>query len=255
MSGKLSGGDLPRESVRSSRVVTSRRWEIESTLPLWIVDSAQSVVFMNDSARDLLGLKDGGSVLGRRCYDVVRSRRPDGIPYCARDCPVMQAVKRGEEPGPIRSLLDGPEASGDGVLAPDRISCRIFHITMRPPTGVGDFLVLHLAWDLTRFDAVVEFSDRVLSATRALVGGALGGSNPLDVLTPQERRIMALLAQGRDTADIASQLHLSEATVRNHTQHILSKLGCHSRLQAVVLAQPYLAIESLASTEWDAIDV
>ena len=66
---------------------------------------------------------------------------------------------------------------------------------------------------------------------------------------------MALLAQGRDTADIASQLHLSEATVRNHTQHIRSKLGCHSRLQAVVLAQPYLALESLASPEWDAIDV
>lgn len=236
-------------------MVTSRHWGFESALPLWIVDSAQSVVFMNDSARDLLGLKDGGSVLGRRCYEVVRSRRPDGIPYCARDCPVMQAVKRDEEPVPIRSLLDGHEANGNDAFTPDRVSCRIFHITLRPPAGEGDFLVLHLAWDLTRFDAVAEFSDRVLSATRALVGGALGGSSPLDVLTPQERRIMVLLAQGRDTADIASLLHLSEATVRNHTQHILSKLDCHSRLQAVVLAQPYLALESLASTEWDAIDV
>lgn len=235
-------------------MVTSRRWGIESALPLWLVDSMQSVVFMNDSARDLLGVKNGESVIGRRCYDVVRSRRPDGIPYCARDCPVMQAVNRDEEPVPVRSLLDGPELNGDGAFAPDRISCRIFHITLRPPAGEGDFLILHLAWDLTRFDAVAEFSDRVLSATRALVGGALGAS-PLDVLTPQERRILALLAQGRDTADIASQLQLSEATVRNHTQHILTKLGCHSRLQAVVLAQPYLALESLASTEWDAIDV
>ena len=235
-------------------MVTSRRWGIESALPLWIVDSMQSVVFMNDSARDLLGVKNGESVIGRRCYDVVRSRRPDGTLFCARDCPVMQAVNRDEEPAPVRCLLDGTEVNDGRAVAQDRVSCRMFHITLRPPTGTGEFLVLHLAWDLTRFDAVAEFSDRVLNATRALVGGALG-ENPLDVLTPQERRIMALLAQGRDTGGIASQLHLSEATVRNHTQHILSKLGCHSRLQAVVLAQPYLALASLASTEWDAIDV
>lgn len=232
----------------------SRRWQIESALPLWVVDSTQNIVFMNDGARELLGVTDGGSVLGRRCYDIVRSRRPDGSMFCARDCPVMQAVNCDEEPDPVRSLFDGPGLNGGGAPVPDRVSCRIFHITLRPPSGEGDFLVLHLAWDLTRFDAIAEFSDRVLSATRALVGGALGG-NPLDVLTPQERRIMALLAQGCDTTDIAAQLHLSEATVRNHTQHILSKLGCHSRLQAVVLAQPYLAFESLASTEWDAIDV
>ena len=149
-------------------MVTSRRWTIESALPLWIVDSTQSVVFMNDSARELLRVQDGNSVVGRRCYDVVRSRRPDGVPYCARDCPVMQTVKRDEEPVPVRSLLDGPDADGGGPLRQDRISCRMFHITMRPPAGEGDFLVLHVAWDLTRFDAVAEFSDRVLSATRAL---------------------------------------------------------------------------------------
>jgi DNA-binding CsgD family transcriptional regulator len=235
-------------------MVTSRRWTAESALPLWIVDSGQHLLYMNESARDLLGVQNGRAIEGRRCYDVVAARRPDGIPFCARDCPVMQAVKRDEDPQPVRSLLDRQNGDGTGAGEQPRVSCRMFHITLRPPAGEGDFQVLHVAWDLTRFDAVADFSERVLGATRALVGGAMGG-NPLDKLTRQERRILALLAQGSDTGAIAEELQLSEATVRNHTQHILSKLGCHSRLQAVVLVQPYLAMESLVSQDWDVIDV
>ncbi|MDK1104428.1 MAG: response regulator transcription factor, partial [Actinomycetota bacterium] len=58
----------------------------------------------------------------------------------------------------------------------------------------------------------------------------------LDVLTPREREVLQLLTEGLDGARIAKRLFLSQATVRNHIQHILAKLGVHSRVEAVAFA-------------------
>jgi two-component system nitrate/nitrite response regulator NarL len=60
--------------------------------------------------------------------------------------------------------------------------------------------------------------------------GALFGS-----LTPREQRVLKLLVDGRNTADIVTRLRISDSTARTHVQSILSKLGVHSRLQAVAL--------------------
>lgn len=55
-------------------------------------------------------------------------------------------------------------------------------------------------------------------------------------LTLREREVLTLLAQGRDQAGIASDLVISPKTVASHIQHILVKLGAHSRAEAVALA-------------------
>lgn len=57
----------------------------------------------------------------------------------------------------------------------------------------------------------------------------------LALLTPRERDVLELLTEGLDGAAIAERLYLSPATVRNHIQHILTKLGVHSRVEAVAL--------------------
>ncbi|HYJ70285.1 MAG TPA: response regulator transcription factor [Nocardioidaceae bacterium] len=54
-------------------------------------------------------------------------------------------------------------------------------------------------------------------------------------LTPREQRVLKLLVDGRNTADIVMRLRISDSTARTHVQSILSKLGVHSRLQAVAL--------------------
>jgi len=53
-------------------------------------------------------------------------------------------------------------------------------------------------------------------------------------LTPREKQILDLLASGWSTSAIASRLYISQATVRNHVQHILAKLGVHGRLEAIL---------------------
>jgi len=55
-------------------------------------------------------------------------------------------------------------------------------------------------------------------------------------LSPREQEILALLAQGRSQREIASTLVISPKTVATHIQHLLGKLGAHSRAQAVALA-------------------
>jgi DNA-binding NarL/FixJ family response regulator len=60
-------------------------------------------------------------------------------------------------------------------------------------------------------------------------------TDPLRFLTPRERQVLDGLAAGASTPDLAARLGLSTSTVRSYVKAVLSKLGVHSRLEAVVL--------------------
>jgi DNA-binding NarL/FixJ family response regulator len=55
-----------------------------------------------------------------------------------------------------------------------------------------------------------------------------------DPLTPREREVAALVAEGLTNREIAARLYLSERTAQNHVQHILTKLGLPNRGQVAV---------------------
>jgi DNA-binding NarL/FixJ family response regulator len=55
-------------------------------------------------------------------------------------------------------------------------------------------------------------------------------------LTNREREVLRLLARGLNQGAMAQELSISDKTVATHIQHILEKLGVHSRAQAVALA-------------------
>lgn len=69
---------------------------------------------------------------------------------------------------------------------------------------------------------------------RSLVDGNRAG--PRSDLTARELEILRIAAQGLTNREIAEQLSLSVNTVRNHMQHVLNKLGAHSKLEATAIA-------------------
>ncbi len=55
-------------------------------------------------------------------------------------------------------------------------------------------------------------------------------------LTPQEKRILSLLAEGRTNRQIADEMFLAEKTVKNYVSNLLSKMGMSRRTEAAVYA-------------------
>jgi DNA-binding NarL/FixJ family response regulator len=67
----------------------------------------------------------------------------------------------------------------------------------------------------------------------AQAGGAAGG------LSEREREVVRLVAAGLSNAELASQLYLSEATIKSHITRILARLGLRDRVQIAVYAYEY----------------
>ncbi|WP_432561656.1 response regulator [Kineococcus sp. SYSU DK003] len=62
----------------------------------------------------------------------------------------------------------------------------------------------------------------------------LAADRRLAELTPQERRVLRLLSEGRTNRQIGAELHLAEKTVKNYVSNVLAKLGLASRTQAAL---------------------
>jgi DNA-binding NarL/FixJ family response regulator len=109
------------------------------------------------------------------------------------------------------------------------------------PHGVGYLLKDRVA-DLTEF---LEALDRVAAGGSALdpevVAQLLARSrHPLAPLTPREREVLALMAEGRSNAAIAAALFVGDGAVEKHINNIFTKLGLapadrdHRRVLAVL---------------------
>ncbi len=104
-------------------------------------------------------------------------------------------------------------------------------------------------------------ADKFLDAVRAILSGAVylpdeARDEALTLrdrdlaqraaqLTPQQHRVLSLLAEGMANKLIAYEMQISEPTVKAHVTEILRKLGVTSRTQAVILAQR-LALEPVS---------
>jgi DNA-binding CsgD family transcriptional regulator len=65
---------------------------------------------------------------------------------------------------------------------------------------------------------------------------SLNSLNDLNQLTPREKQILDIIAEGKTTKQIAEDLRVSTSTVGNHRKHICKKLDLHSTAELVAFA-------------------
>ena len=93
-----------------------------------------------------------------------------------------------------------------------------------------------LAYAVTLDDALVAL-DRAESPGRALPASRpLPTVLPRAALSPREREVLALVAEGRSNKAIAAALFVSPNTVKTHVASLLDKLGAESRAQLAAMA-------------------
>jgi len=178
----------------------------------------------------------GEAATGTEAVAVARRLRPDVVLMDVRmpDMDGLEATRRLAGPGvadPVAVLVlttfdlddyvyEALRAGASGFLLKD-VSRDDLAGAVRT-VAAGDAL---LAPAITR-RLVEEFAKRP-AADRRL-------ASALDLLTPREREVLELVAQGRTNAEIATDLYLGEATVKTHLGHLLTKLDLRDRVQAVI---------------------
>ena len=171
------------------------------------------------------------------------------------DLDVVAEVSSGDEVLPAAlnfhpdvALLDIEMPGGDGLSAAQALhkrlpSCRIVILTTFGRSGylrqamesgaVGFLLKDAPANQLAVAIRRVMAGERVVDPDLAL-SALSDGDNPL---TGRECDVLRASLDGTSIADIATQLYLSEGTVRNHISAAIQKLNAHNRMEAAQFAK------------------
>jgi DNA-binding CsgD family transcriptional regulator len=181
--------------------------------PVFISDEDGRIEYCNAATADLLK-RDRREILGQRCYEVMRLRSPEGKPLCRAQCAVQAQARAGKLEKMRPALFS---VNGDLPAAVNLVT-----VAVSPPNE-RRIAILHVLKNSAeaRTENVVETTCRQEPA-------------PYACLSPREREVLRHLTIGKSTDQIAGELFLSSATVRNHVRAILSKMKVHTRIAAVL---------------------
>jgi DNA-binding NarL/FixJ family response regulator len=174
---------------------------------------------------------------GQQAVDAVRAHGPDLV-LMDIQMPVLDGLEA------TRRILDQPYPKTRVLmLTTFERDDYIFHALR---VGASGFLLKTApAEELITAVRVVAQGEALLSpsVTRRVIAEFAHHPNPtttpppgLDTLTAREMEVLKLVARGLSNAEIATQLVVSETTVKTHVGRVLMKLGLRDRVQAVVLA-------------------
>jgi len=188
----------------------------------FVVGGDGRVLLWNRAAEKILGYSTR-DVMGQQCCDIFAGRDDSGNRLCYPGCHVVTLVKMGES---VQNFdMRTRTKQGRGVWLNVGILSGANSQDASPIT-------VHLFRDVTATKELLTLVHERLSARAS-------GESSIGVLTRREVEVLRLMADGMGTKGVAVALHVSGATVRNHVQNILAKLGVHSRLEAVAYANKH----------------
>jgi PAS domain S-box-containing protein len=192
---------------------------------VFATDRHNRIVFWNQSAEHALG-HVADDVLGSSCADLLQGCDAYGNRYCSDSCPVTQMASRSEVVRHFNLRL----RRSDGGSAAFDVSILTFVLD-----SPDQFLLAHILKPSDR--APEPLPEKLPAAPRdQLVTVRSSSDVRARRLTEREVEVLAMLAAGHATPELAARLHISVLTARNHIQNILAKLEVHSKAEAVAFA-------------------
>ncbi len=185
-----------------------------STAALFVFDDDLRIVCWNEGAERLTGIAAGEAV-GRPCWEVIAGHDDRGDLVCHKSCSRARLMREG------RCL---PAAALHARTRDGRRRLSVESITAQSESGPYFLHVMRDAPAPVRDPAAVP-------------------PGPPPQLTPRQREILHLLAEGQPVKTIARRLSLMETTVRNHVRLLFIALGAHSQLEAVARARAHGLIQ------------
>ena len=182
------------------------------------INGDNRIMFWNRAAEKILGYT-GREALGRQCCEIFAGRDESGNRLCYKGCHVSSLVQMGE---PVHSF-DMQTRTKAGAPVWLNVS------TLAAPKDQEPMATVHLFRDVTATKELLRLVQQRLAPAPPSSNGDVG-------LTRRELEVLRLMATGANTKGVAERLHVSPATIRNHVQNLLGKLGVHSRLEAVAYA-------------------
>ncbi len=186
---------------------------------VFITDRRNCIVFWNDAARLLLGFTED-EALGADCDALLGGCDAFGNRYCSDECPVMRMANRGETVRNFSLTLRSKEQS--------TLTTSMAVLQLRGG-AVDDYFLAHIIHAAASPETPPPPRPRLVAARESTDVRARK-------LTSREVEVLAMLAAGRSTPEIAERLHISQLTARSHIQNILEKLEVHSKAEAVAFA-------------------
>jgi PAS domain S-box-containing protein len=186
-----------------------------SQAALFVFDEELEVVCWNDGAERLTGIPADEAV-GRPCWEVIAGHDDHGDLVCHKGCSRARLVREGRC---VANVALHVRTRAERVGAERR---RISFETISAQSESGP-LFLHVLRDAPPAPAEAP--------------GEPPGPPPQ--LTPRQREILGLLAEGHPVKTIAGRLGLRETTVRNHVRLLFVALDAHSQLEAVARARAH----------------
>jgi PAS domain S-box-containing protein len=187
------------------------------------VDDAERIVFWNRAAERILGFRSQ-DVIGKLCYDVIGSDFCEHS-ECGPGCQVL-----------LRARKNLATESYDVLARTASADPRLLNISIVVLRGSrqSETLAVHIFRDVSESRRVQMQVQRDLAAVASVSEREMGTAGTR--LTRRELEVLRLLTTGVGNSQIAQTLGISPITVRNHIEHVLAKLGVHSKLEAVVFA-------------------
>jgi PAS domain S-box-containing protein len=189
--------------------------------------------YWSPKAEQLLGFSQS-QTLSKNCEDILRGEDGAGCEVCTQDCHLLEAARKERDV----SNYDLHAMTGSGDRRWLNISILVAPVKRGPSP-----LVVHLMRDISERKRSEHLTREIMVRVGELTGRQADqilshgrSERPGVELTARELSILRSLSLGKSTSEMATELHISTATVRNHIQHILGKLQCHSRLEALVRA-------------------